>query len=138
MDSIGWKRRVGLFVQRFWQPTTACMSCMPGGLDRLWSQSHWVNALHTGLLTGILAVLLSFTVAAKLYQRRSGNALVMGCLTALGDFYSHASHYEIPLVEPLVTGVASGLLTLAGSYLLEDRARRVRSAWAFVRARLAH
>lgn len=28
--STEWKRRVELFIQRFWQPTSACMACMPG------------------------------------------------------------------------------------------------------------
>jgi hypothetical protein len=31
--------------------------------------------------------------------------------------------------EAIVTGVISGSLALLGSYLLENRARRIRSAW---------
>jgi len=75
-------------------------------------------------------VLLTFTPGAKLYANRYGNSLVVGCLTILGDAYSHANHYNIPFAEAIVTGVVSGLLTLAGSYLFEDRARRLRAAWA--------
>jgi hypothetical protein len=125
-----WNQRVRLFVQRFWQPTSACMTCMPGSLGNVWSLVHWTTALQTGLATGILAVLLSFTPAAKLYKSRYGNALVVGCLTALGDAYSHASHYGIPYTEAVLTGTVSGLLALGGSYLFEDRARRLRAAWA--------
>lgn len=125
-----WKLRVRLFLQRFWQPTSACMTCMPGSWGNLMSLAHWATALQTGLATGILAVLLTFTPAAKLYTNRYGNALVVGCLTMLGDAYSHVNHYEIPFAEAIVTGVISGLLTLAGSYLFEDRARRLRAAWA--------
>ena len=128
--SLDWKRRVGLLVQRFWQPTSACMTCMPGSLGNVWSAVHWTTALQTGLATGILALLLSFTPAARLYGNRYGNALVVGCLTALGDAWSHANHYGIPYAEAVVTGVISGLLTLAGWYLFEDRARRLRNAWA--------
>ena len=127
---LDWKRRVRLFVQRFWQPTSACMTCMPGSLGNVWSAVHWTTALQTGLATGILALLLSFTPAARLYGNRYGNALVVGCLTALGDAYSHANHYGIPYTEAVVTGVVSGLLTLAGWYLFEDRARRLRNALA--------
>jgi hypothetical protein len=130
--SGGWKCRVRLFAQRFWQPTSACMTCMPGNWGNVLSLAHWVIALQTGLFTGILAVLLTFTPAAKLYAHRYGNALILGCLTTLGDAYSHTSHYHIPVVEHIVTGGISGLFALVASYLLEDRARRIRAVWVRV------
>lgn len=125
-----WKRRVRLCAQRFWQPTSACMTCMPGSWGNLMSLAHWTLALQTGLATAILAVLLTFTPAARLYANRYGNSVIVGCLTMLGDAYSHANHYGFPLAEAIVTGVVSGLLALAGSYLFEDRARRLRAIWA--------
>ena len=125
-----WKRRALLFVKRFWQPTSACMTCMPGSWGNLMSVAHWTVALQTGLVTGILAVLLTFTPVARLYANRYGNALVVGLLTMLGDAYSHANHYGIPFAEAIVTGLISGLLALAGSFLFEDRARRIRAMWA--------
>ena len=132
MMAMGWKQRAGLFVQRFWQPTSACMSCMPGSLGNVFSAVHWGTALQTGLATGVLALLISFTPAGRLFGNRYGNALVVGVLTALGDAWSHAGHYGIPYVEAAVTGAVSALLALAGSYLFEDRARRLRAAWARV------
>ena len=132
MESMGWKGRAGLVVQRFWQPTSACMTCMPGSLGNVYSVVHWGIALQTGLATGVLALLLSFTPAARLYGNKYGNALVVGVLTALGDAYSHAGHYGIPFAEAAVTGAVSALLALAGAYLFEDRARRLRAAWARV------
>jgi hypothetical protein len=130
MKSNEWKSRAKLFVQRFWQPTSACMTCMPGSLGNVWSLVHWTTALQTGLATGILAVLLSFTPAAKLYRNRFGNALVVGCLTALGDGYTHRGNYGFAYAEALLTGTVSGLLALVGSYLFEDRARRLRAVWS--------
>ncbi|WP_250484063.1 hypothetical protein [Caballeronia sp. GaOx3] len=130
--SIELKSRVKLFVQRFWQPTSACMTCMPGSWSNIASMAHWSVAFKTGLLTGLLAVLLTFTPAAKLYENRYGNAAIVGLLTAIGDTYAHASHYRLPYVEHVLTGVVSGLLALLASYLLEDRARRIRVAWARV------
>jgi hypothetical protein len=125
--STDWKRRIRLFVQRFWQPTSACMTCMPGSWSNIMSAAHWTLAFKTGLFTGLLAVLLTFTPLAKLYSNRYGNAIVMGALTAIGDAYSHPSHYAFP--EALLTGTVSGLITLAASFLFEDRARRLRAAW---------
>ncbi len=130
MKSNGWTFRAKLFVQRFWQPTSACMTCMPGSLGNVWSLAHWEIALRTGLATGVLVVLLSLTPLGKLFKNRYGNAVVVGCLTALGDAYSHENHYGMPYAEAIVTGAISGLLALAGTYLLEDRARRLRTAWA--------
>lgn len=128
--SIDWKRRVVIFIKRFWQPTSACMTCMPGSWGNIMSAAHWALALKTGLATGILALLLTFTPARKLFGNRFGNAAVVGFLTMLGDAYSHSNHYEIEFAEPVVTGMISGLLALVASYVFEDRARRVREVWA--------
>lgn len=53
------------------------MTCMPGSWGNVMSLAHWTIAFHTGLLTGLLAVLLTVTPAAKLYAHRYGNALVV-------------------------------------------------------------
>lgn len=109
------------------------MTCMPGSWGNLLSVVHWTVALRTGLVTGTLAVLLSFVPAVKrIYALRFGNALMVGLLTALGDVLSHRSGYRVPWLEHALTGVMAGLFALAASYLLEDRARRVRAAWARV------
>lgn len=128
-----WRLRTKLFVERFWQPTSACMTCMPGSLGNVWSGVHWMIALQTGLATGLLALLLSFTPVARLYGNRYGNALVVGGLTALGDAYSHPNHYGFQHAEALLTGAVSALISLVASYLFEDRARRLRAAWASLR-----
>jgi hypothetical protein len=111
---------------------------MPGSWGNIVSVAHWTIAIQTGLLTGFMAVLLTFTPASTLYGHRYGNALVVGILSTLGDAYSHANHYGIPFAEHAVTGVVSGLLTLIASYLFEDHARRVRIAWSRLFRRPVH
>jgi len=130
MPSGGWRSRVKLFLLRLWQPTSACLICMPGSLGNVWSLGHWALALQTGVAAGILAVLLSFTPARRLYAHRYGNALVVAVLTALGDAYAHPNHYGFAHAESLLTGAVSGLLALVGWILLEDRARRIRALWS--------
>ena len=103
---------------------------MPGNIANVSSLAHWEIALRTGLATGVLVLVLSFTPFVELYRNRYRNALAVGGLTALGDAYSHANHYGIPYAEPIVTGVISGVLALIIGYLMEDRARRLRMAWA--------
>ena len=133
--SEDWGLRARIFLQRFWQPTFACMACMPPGslLAKAWSFGHWTNALQTGLLTGILALLLSFTPAKALFGNRLGNAMIVGVLTAIADAVSHENHadpYSIAYSEHIVTGAVSFGLALAGSYLFEHSARHIRSAWS--------
>ena len=133
--TIGWRLRVKIFVERFWQPTSACMMCMPGSLGNVFSAVHWSTALKTGLLTGLVALLLSLTPVARLYTHRYGNALIVGGVTALGDAYSHANHYGFLHAEALLTGALCAGLALLASYLLEERGRRVRDAWAALRGK---
>ena len=133
--SIGWRLRVKLFVERFWQPTSACMMCMPGSLANVWSAVHWTIALRTGLVTGVVALLLSFTPVARLYPNRYGIALVVGAITALGDAYSHPNHYGFFHAEALLTGAVSAALAVVASFLLEERGRRVRAFWSSLRSR---
>ena len=79
-------------------------------------------------------MLLSLTPVARLYTNRYGNAAIVGAVTALGDAYSHPNHYGFFHAEALLTGAVSAVLALVASYLLEDRARRVRAAWAALRS----
>lgn len=118
-----------LFAQRFWQPTSACMTCMPGSLAQIPNAAHWAIALETGLGTGALVLLITFTPAVKIFSKPLGNALMVAVLTILGDAYSHAHNGGIRPVEVVITGLTSGLFALVASYLLADRAARVRSAW---------
>lgn len=133
MTALDWKLRVRVFVQRLTQPTCACMICMsaPTFLNVL-SLPHWKIALQTGVGTGILALVLSFTPVGRLFSQRYGNAILMGALTAIADAWSHPGRFEFRYGEAILTGVVSGLIVLAVSFLIEDRARRLRTAWAWL------
>ncbi|MEO7151636.1 MAG: hypothetical protein ABIX46_08000 [Burkholderiaceae bacterium] len=125
----GLKLRAKLLAQRFWQPTSACMTCMPGSLANLADLPHWALALQTGLATGALVLLLTLTPARRLFVNRYSNAAVVALLTVAGDAWSHPNHYAIEWAEAIVTGAVAGLLALVASFLLEDRARRLRWLW---------
>lgn len=137
MSLVDWKLRARVFFQRITQPTCACMLAMSAPtFAALTSLAHWKIALQTGLGTGLLAVLLSFTPLGKVFANRYGNALLMGALTAIADAWSHPGRFvDAPYGEAILTGVVSGLITLAISFVIEDRARRVRDVWTRVRAR---
>ena len=134
-----WKLRIRVFIQRITQPTCACMLAMSApSFAALLSLPHWKIALQTGLGTGLLAVLMSFTPMSRLLANRYGNALLMGILTALADAWSHPGRFaDAPYAEAILTGVVSGLIVLAMSFVIEDKARRVRNVWSKVRGRRA-
>ncbi|HTP45860.1 MAG TPA: hypothetical protein VMQ50_02930 [Casimicrobiaceae bacterium] len=134
MQPMDWRLRVRVFLQRLWQPTCACMLCMTApSFANLVSAAHWRLALQTGVGTGILALLITLTPAGRLFARRYGNALLMGGLTAIADAWSHPGRFGFEYGEALLTGLVSGLLVLAASFVFEDDARRVRRVWAWMR-----
>ena len=133
---MDWSVRARVFVQRLTQPTCACMLCMTAPtFANVASLPHWRIALQTGIGTGLLALLLSFTPIGRMFGNRYGNALLMGLLTAIADAWSHPGRFHVEYGEALLTGVVSGLIVLATSYVVEDRARRVRTLWASIRGR---
>ena len=134
MAIVHWKLRARVFLQRLTQPTCSCMICMSAPtFVNVVSVAHWKIALQTGVSTGILALLLSFTPVGRLFAHRYGNALLMGSLTAIADAWSHPGRFGFEYGEALLTGLVSGLLALATSFVVEDRARRVRQVWAWMR-----
>jgi hypothetical protein len=124
-----WRLRVKLLLERFWQPTSACMACMPGSVTNVLSAAHWEIALRTGLATGALVLVLTFTPALAIFRNRYQNALMVGCLTALGDVFSHPNHYGMFHAEALLTGAVSALLALVSAYLLQRHGWRLRALW---------
>ena len=131
---MSWKLRLRVVVQRLTQPTCACMLCMTAPtFANLVSLAHWKVALQTGVGTGVLALVLTFTPIGRMFGEKYGNALLMGLLTALADLWSHPGRFELAYGEALLTGLVSGLIVLATSFVIEDRARRVRRAWAWIR-----
>ncbi|MCC6194136.1 MAG: hypothetical protein IT518_06670 [Burkholderiales bacterium] len=129
MGVVDWKLRARVFIQRITQPTCACMLSMTAPtFANLASLVHWKIALQTGIGTGILALLLSFTPLGRLFAGRYSNAAVMGVLTAGADAWSHPGRFQVAYGEALLTGLVSGLLVLASSFVIDDP--RVRRAWS--------
>jgi hypothetical protein len=138
MAAVDWKLRARVFVQRLTQPTCGCMICMSAPtFANLVSFAHWKIALQTGVGTGILALLLSFTPVGRLLAHRYGNALLMGILTAIADAWSHPGRFGFEYGEAPLTGLVSGVIVLATSFVVEDRGRRVREVWAWIRGTAA-
>jgi hypothetical protein len=110
------------------------MLCMTAPtFANLASVVHWKIALQTGIGTGLLALLFSFTPMGKMFAHRYGNAVLMGVLTAIADLWSHPGRFHFEYGEALLTGLVSGLVVLATSYVVEHRGRLVRHVWSKLR-----
>lgn len=132
-----WKLRARVFLQRLWQSTFACITCMTApSFANLLSFAHWKIAIQTGIGTGILALLLTFTPIRTLFANPYGNAFLVGLLTVLADAWVHSGRFAFEYGEAMLTGVVAAAFALAGWFLLEDRARRVRMALAWLRGLL--
>lgn len=128
--------RIRVFFQRLWQPTCACVACMTAPtFVNLASAAHWIVALKTGLGTGVLALLLTLTPLGRMFTQRYGNALLMGGLTAIADAWSHPGRFDNVFVEPLLTGLVSGVIVLVSSLALERAAALLRRFRARPRGR---
>ena len=113
---MDWKLRAKVFLQRLWQPTCACMTCMSApSFVNVVSAVHWKIALQTGVATGILALLLTLTPVGRLFGHRYGNALMVGGLTVVADAWSQAglmaredlspgSQFATVLATPSISG----------------------------------
>ena len=116
-------------------------------LRQFWGRRNFLRAGIGGAASVLGATLVGQAVSGQAQQptdehaahnadaHAHGNALLVGLLTMIGDTFSHPGHYGIPHLEAVVTGVVSGLLALAGSFVFEDRARRLRALWARIRGR---
>lgn len=65
--------------------------------------AHRELALKTCFGTVAPVPLLTFTPLIRVFRHRCGNAVAVGCLTALGDAFSDPNHYGVAPTEPLAT-----------------------------------
>jgi xanthine/uracil/vitamin C permease (AzgA family) len=94
---------------------------------------HWEIALRTGLGTGLLVVILTFTPLRAVFRHRFGNSVAIAVLTMIGDAYSHSYYGGIRSKEVMLTGLTSGIFALLAGFALEDRGRRLRALWSALR-----
>ena len=130
-----------VFASHLWPSVCACitwMSILSGNLVYVSSLDHWMVALRTGVLTGVMAVLLTFTPIGRLHSNRYGHAFLVGIVTVFGDAFSHDDNYARSHqdwasafhVEAVLTGASSGILALARSYAFMYLGAPLRAAWS--------
>lgn len=107
------KDKFEIFARRVSEATPSCLMIMVQGNVMSLTFSHWLKALQVGVLTGAMAVLVSFSGRKELQENKFVIAGLTGFLTAVADFMTHPTHFGGPTTEAITTGIAAGLLCLA-------------------------
>ena len=94
-----------------WQQ--ACYVCVPmmvqGNLFAL-TFDHWIKANKTGIIAGLGAVLLGYTVLKEYKDKKWFHGVTIASACFVGDLMVHPSHFGGVLGEAALTAIASGLL----------------------------
>jgi hypothetical protein len=94
-----------------WQQ--ACYVCFPmmvqGNLFAL-TFDHWIKANKTGIIAGLGAVLLGYTVLKKYKDKKWFHGVTIASACFIGDLMVHPSHFAGAFGEAALTAMASGLL----------------------------
>ena len=107
------KQKFDIFIRRLSEATPSCLMLMVQGNVLALTIPHWIKALQVGGLTGLLAVIVSFSERKELQDNKFVIAGLTGFLTTVADFVLHPSHFGGQSTEAIVTGIGAGLLCLA-------------------------
>ena len=111
------KEKFHILWRRIVEATSSCLIMMTQGNVLAITIGHWLTALKTGFLTGIMAVAVAIFGNQKMQDNKFVIAGVTGFLTAIADLVVHPSHFGGPNTEAIVTGIGAGLLCLALSQI---------------------
>ena len=111
------KEKLKIFWRRIVEATSSCLMMMTQGKILAITIGHWVTALKTGFLTGIMAVAVAIFGNQKMQDNKFVISGITGFLTAIADLIVHPSHFGGPNTEAIVTGIGAGLLCLALSQI---------------------
>jgi hypothetical protein len=111
------KDKVSLFGEAIAKVTPACLMLMVQGDVLALALAHWLTALKTAGIVGVILILLSLSSKTKAVRDNPYSmAGMVALVTTLTDFNTHASHYSGITTEALMTGMATGMLWLLVSF----------------------
>jgi hypothetical protein len=106
------KEKFKVLWKRIIEATSSCLIMMTQGNLLAITIGHWITALKTGFLTGIMAVAVAVFGNKEMQDNKFVVAGVTGFLTAIADLFVHPSHYAGVHTEAVITGIGAGLLCL--------------------------
>ena len=109
--------KLSIFYKRVYEASIPCAILMVQGNLLSLTPKHILIALKTGILTGFLAMVLSFIpLLKKHYDNKIILAFVIFACTTLADVLNHPSHFGGATTEALATGLGAVLIFLGVKY----------------------
>ncbi|NDB60951.1 hypothetical protein EB001_21275 [bacterium] len=107
------KEKLTILWRRIVEATSSCLIMMTQGNVLAITIGHWITALKTGFLTGIMAIAVAIFGNKEMQENKYVVAGITGFLTAIADLFVHPSHYGGVHTEAVITGIGAGLLCIA-------------------------
>lgn len=109
--------KLHIFYKRVYEASIPCAILMVQGNILGLTPKHILIALKTGILTGFLAMVLSFIpLLKKYYDNKIILAFVIFACTTSADLLTHSTHFGGATTEALATGLGAVLIFLGVKY----------------------
>ena len=109
--------KLRIFYKRVYEASIPCAILMVQGNILALTPKHILIALKTGILTGFLAMVLSFIpLLKKHYDNKIILAFVIFACTTSADLLTHPTHFGGATTEALATGLGAVLIFLGVKY----------------------
>ena len=110
-------QKLRIFYKRVYEASIPCAVLMVQGNILGLTPKHILIALKTGILTGFLAMFLSFIpLLKKHYDNKIILSFVIFACTTLADVLNHPTHFGGATTEALATGLGAVLIFLGVKY----------------------
>ena len=109
--------RVKPYVENITEATCACLLTMVQGNVFAITVAHWIIALETGVIAGLIA---STAIVSSKMRRQWMISLTLGLVTAMIDFIVHSGPMILSAIaESIITGFGAALLSYIVSLILK-------------------
>jgi hypothetical protein len=109
--------KLRIFYKRVYEASIPCAVLMVQGNILGLTPKHILIALKTGILTGFLAMVLSFIpLLKKHYDNKIILSFVIFACTTSADLLTHPTHFGGATTEALATGLGAVLIFLGVKY----------------------
>jgi VIT1/CCC1 family predicted Fe2+/Mn2+ transporter len=97
------------YIENISEATCACLITMVKGNVLAITVAHWVIALETGVIAGLIA---STAILSAKLRRQWVISLTLGLVTAIIDYVVHSGPMIVPaILESIITGLGAAALS---------------------------
>ena len=111
------KSKIKPYIENISEATCACLVTMVQGNLFAITIAHWVIALETGVIAGLIA---STAIISARLRKQWVISLTLGLVTAIIDFVVHSGPILLAsIIESIITGAGAALLSYLVSLIVK-------------------